>query len=103
MSYTAESIRNQWEKNKRRNAEKFNKALLKSETRNKLLCQIEYVYLITIIRFCAKLHRNGYTYYSRYYRISERTISKLKCNKFTVCHEDSNLDDKNIFVLKIFW
>lgn len=103
MSCTAESIRNQWKNNKRRNEEKFNKALLKSKRRNKLLCQIEYVYLSIKIRFFAKLRMNGCTYYSRYYRISEKTISKLKRNGFTVYNRESNLDYKNIFELKIFW
>jgi hypothetical protein len=85
----AKDIRNQWEKEEKRKEEKHNKAILKSKRRNKFFMQLEYLYLLAIINYRARIFNlSGYTRYTNYYRFGEETIKKLENNGFNVWTRD---------------
>ena len=86
MFKKAEELRMFKEKKKIRKEEKNNNAILKSKTRNKFFCSLEYLYLLIIIN-----------YHAIRYRFSEKTLNKLRENGFEVYYTGIGL------TLQIFW
>ena len=98
MFKKAEELRMFKEKKKIRKEEKNNNAILKSKTRNKFFCSLEYLYLLIIINYHAILfQRIGVTIYRRRYRFSEKTLNKLRENGFEVYYTGIGL------TLQILW
>lgn len=90
MINSATGIRSQWEKEQKCKEEKYYKAILKSKKRNKLCIQIEYLYLLAVINFRARIfHLSGVTKYTNHYIWGEETIKKLKNKGFIVWTDES--------------